>query len=260
MSCTSPRLTRSHVSKVNRRLLLIWPLVILQACAITHTRVEPVKILPLGNSITEGSPTAASYRRELWHMLDSAGAQIDFIGSMRDTGDFDGDHEGHSGWTLEAMLSEPSWNQQGNVRTWMSSYTPDIVLLEMGTNDTFKCVPRDTMSAQLGEIVQTIRSKNPKVRIFTGRILPLGSRWSEQALCHGVKYADLIVDGNAMLSRFASTASTKASPIRLVEFTGFDPAIHTYDAIHPNEAGARLMANAWRAALLPHLSRSRKKP
>ena len=239
---------------------ILSSLLLLQACAITPKQAVPVKVLPLGNSITEGTPRFQSYRRALWHMLDSAGVKVDFIGSMHDAGDFDGDHEGHSGWTLAAMLSDPPWNNQGNVRTWLATYKPDVVLLEMGTNDTFKCVPRDTMAAQLGEIVETIRKRNPNVKILAGRILPLGAQWSDQALCYGVRYGDLIAEGNDMLSRFAAKAATARSPIRIVEFPGFDPALHTHDAIHPNEAGATLMARAWREALLPHVSRAEKRP
>jgi hypothetical protein len=42
-----------------------------------------VKILPLGDSMTQGEAGHFSYRRPLWKMLDSAGYKVDFVGSLR---------------------------------------------------------------------------------------------------------------------------------------------------------------------------------
>ncbi|MBD3346802.1 MAG: hypothetical protein GF401_17230, partial [Chitinivibrionales bacterium] len=64
-------------------------------------RSTAIKIMPLGNSITSGDTYYNSYRRPLWHMLDSAGYEVDFVGTLTENfrgpppnPDFDMDHEG----------------------------------------------------------------------------------------------------------------------------------------------------------------------
>ncbi|MDP3984815.1 MAG: hypothetical protein Q8Q52_07440 [Acidimicrobiia bacterium] len=66
--------------------------------------VEAVRIMPLGDSITEGKVGEATYRYFLWHDLFGAGRAVDFVGSLIGVkggepkyADFDQDHEGHSG-------------------------------------------------------------------------------------------------------------------------------------------------------------------
>lgn len=90
------------------------------------------KILPLGDSITDGDAQHDSYRRALWHLLRTAGFKGDFVGSRRLNGyyddppphpDFDQDHEGHSGWTSGDFLGGPSgWDEhRGNLAGWLKS-------------------------------------------------------------------------------------------------------------------------------------------
>jgi putative Ig domain-containing protein len=105
-------------------------------------------ILCLGNSITNGVDTFNSYRRDLWQMLHAGNYNFDFIGSWNKhhmgtdvpIPDFDTDNEGHSGWNFQDILKLPSWDSaRGNLHEWIQTYTPDIVLIELGTNDVFQC-------------------------------------------------------------------------------------------------------------------------
>src|SRR5687767_12424317 len=66
---------------------------------------SPVRIMPIGDSITEGSDGSVTYRRFLWLQLAAAGHRVDFVGTrsgVRDGvpkyTDFDQDHDGHAGW------------------------------------------------------------------------------------------------------------------------------------------------------------------
>jgi len=63
---------------------------------------DVVKIMPIGDSITEAESGHNSYRRALWNNLKEAGCNVDFVGSKSGVRgglplneDFDIDHEGY---------------------------------------------------------------------------------------------------------------------------------------------------------------------
>jgi len=220
-----------------------------------------VNILPLGNSITDGDGEHNSYRRHLWHMLDTSGFDVDFIGSKHFNGyydqvppdpDFDMDHEGHSGWTSHDLLFGPDgWDQnRGTLSEWLQQYTPDIVLMHIGTNDIFGCSSADSVLKNISDIIGELRKDNPRVIILLAQIIPLAG---PQQLGFDDKYCDpsktlnkLVTELNSMISSNINTFTTEESPVYLVDQnTGFNPVKDLYDGIHPNENGEMKMAKAW---------------
>ena len=105
---------------------------------------EPIRILPLGDSITQGGRKVRAeytYRFPPQKMLSNGHFDTEFIGSMS-TGldadfkwpDVEGKpfqlhHEGHYGWKTAAV--------RDHLADWMKTYKhpPDIVLIHLGTND-----------------------------------------------------------------------------------------------------------------------------
>src|SRR5215813_8194488 len=64
-----------------------------------------VRVMPLGDSITDGSTVPGGYRINLWQRMAAGGYTVDFVGS-----EFNGpaalgdhDHEGHSGWRIDQL-------------------------------------------------------------------------------------------------------------------------------------------------------------
>ena len=102
----------------------------------------PVSIMPLGDSITEGSSSGAkqgeevSYRKALRDKLIAAGYEIIFVGSRSSGGEIftHPNHEGHGGWCASGCYTNHS-DILRKVDTFLSSSPPDIVLLHIGTND-----------------------------------------------------------------------------------------------------------------------------
>ncbi len=83
------------------------------ACSTRTPSPQPaIKIMPLGDSITQANAAQESFRRPLWHLIHADGFQVDFVGSTRTQyggpnpqPDFDLDHEGHGGWTADRILA-----------------------------------------------------------------------------------------------------------------------------------------------------------
>lgn len=223
---------------------------------ITVYDAQTTNILCIGNSITNGTSTFNSYRTDLWQMLHAGNYNFDLIGSWNKhhmggefpNPDFDMDHDGHSGWNAQDIFTPPSWDSiRGNINLWLQTYTPDIVLMELGTNDIFQCRSANDVITNLKDVITELRNKNKNVKIFVAQIPPLGKQWSDKKLCgDSVNYATRITELNEKILSFAKANNTKQSPVIAVDqFTGVDPAKDMYDDIHPNDAGEKIMAERW---------------
>ncbi|HEY9824154.1 MAG TPA: SGNH/GDSL hydrolase family protein [Stenomitos sp.] len=213
-----------------------------QAWSSTPTRTAaapPTRIMPLGDSITQGNKAQNSYRRSLWRMLKQAGYAVDFVGSQQTNHegpppipDFDLDNEGHWGWRIDEILTQlPTWARQAR---------PDIVLVHMGTNDLAQQQDPAQTIAELKQVVQNLRQANPRVKILMAEIIPL------------VGNNDRFAAFNQQVRQLAQSLSTSKSPVITVDqFTGFqaEAGKDTFDGCHPNDSGEQKMATRWFTAL-----------
>lgn len=217
---------------------------------------EPYRILPLGNSITQAEADRASYRYPLWKKLVDAGLEFDFVGSlrkhfrMRSDSDpphpdhrgrsFDRDHEGHFGWTADEIINGRRFDNgsgHGRLAEWLTGYDADIALVHLGTNDAFRDGNHGSTVRELKEIIGILRADNPEVVVLLAELIPVRQ---------GPGSTGVIESLNDAIQRLAPAVSTERSPVILVDhFSGFDPGEHTYDGVHPNEAGEKLMAQRW---------------
>jgi len=91
-----------------------------------------VRVMPLGDSITEGTQVPGGYRIGLWQRTAAAGYRVDLVGSQFNgpTALGDHDHEGHPGWRIDQI--------DANISGWLGSTSPRSVLLHIGTNDVLQ--------------------------------------------------------------------------------------------------------------------------
>jgi lysophospholipase L1-like esterase len=202
------------------------------------TRTGPIRIMPLGDSLTVGlhweSNNDDSYRPYLWQFLQQNGyTDIDFVGTMT-TGDgstYDGDHNGFGGFSTgpDNGFADANGKNTNNLATYIEQYTPyeggknfntgqdivtfadpDIVLLNVGTNDG-ESDPQ-LIARRLGGLVKTIRAKAPEAIVIVSSITPndnpvlelVGQQAKQIAAASDgrVLFADIrtaIVQGNAAL-------------------------------------------------------------
>ncbi|MGE3153705.1 MAG: SGNH/GDSL hydrolase family protein [Nitrospiraceae bacterium] len=212
------------------------------AAAVTPATFGLIRIMPLGDSITESSSGFGSYRYYLWQDLAREGFTVDFVGSMTGTGgeaadspEFDSDHEGHPGWRADEVAD--------HLDGWAGSARPDVVLIHLGTNDLAQGQPPTDVIRDLTRIIDRLRVVNPHVHILVAQIIPMGAEGPAHVL-----------ELNAAIATLADRVGTADSPVEAVDqFTGFDHAGMTWDGIHPNRKGNKTMATVWMQALLPHL-------
>ncbi|WP_435205633.1 cellulose binding domain-containing protein [Micromonospora sp. bgisy143] len=188
-----------------------------------------VRVMPLGDSITDGFNVAGGYRIELWQRFTSGGYRIDFVGSMfngpSSLGDHD--HEGHSGWTIAQI--------DANIVNWLRATNPRTVLLHIGTNDMYG----DTSGApgRLATLVDRITNTAPNADVFVATIIPKSG-------------ADNVVRGyNAAIPGIVQTRAAAGKRVHLVDMYRALTLSDLADGVHPNATGYRKMAVAWYDAL-----------
>ena len=205
--------------------------------------VKNIRIMPLGNSITSTLSDVECYRRYLDYDLHRAGIKFDFVGSrhwLRNESrkpvmyDYDWDHEGH--WAREA-----DWVLE-RVGDYARAARPDMVLMHIGTNDILhENVRLEEVVSQtltdIGNIIDTLRSVNPNIRILLAQIIPTK---------RGGLTDRKIVALNEKLPYLAMLKNKKYSPVMIVnQWEGMDPKKDLHDSYHVNHSGALKMEKKW---------------
>lgn len=221
------------------RLVVIWTLLL--HCLIVNAK-EPIKIIPIGDSITQGGHRGVkeyTYRWPLARMLADEGVCFEFIGSHRNGMDAD------ARWPAEWNDANEGYYGQRTayVRDKLASSlrklpAPDIALIHLGTNDASGSIGEDIVNPLRG-IVRLLRISNPKVTVM---IALIPSSFPRSLYLH------------FRIRRLVTELNTNNSAVVAVDhYTGWVPSDDTFDGVHPNLRGQRKMAEAWLQAMKPYL-------
>ena len=230
-------------------LLCLALLVLCSALALAR----PLRILPLGDSITQGGRDGRpeySYRYPLYFLLKDAGYDVHYIGSLRGGLNpdfvwpdyhgvpFDPIHEGHYGWKTGAV--------RDHLAEWMKTYTapPDVVLIHLGTNDQSSKDYQTDIITPLTQIITRLRAANPHLIVLVAH-LPFNGGAALQI--------------RPLVEKMAKDLTTRKSPVVTVPiYRGWhenpdDIYSDTFDWAHPNVKGQEKLAGDWFTALQPYL-------
>ena len=97
-------------------------------------RKGQTRIMPLGDSITHGG--ASGWRIHLQDLLRQGGYTFRMVGGRNDPRMSDRYGAAHGGWTIGSFPRSEEFG--GADVDWVGSQ-PDVVLLEIGTNNAFPC-------------------------------------------------------------------------------------------------------------------------
>ncbi len=209
----------------------------------------PIKILPLGDSITRGG-----YRCRLQKKLKDAGfADFDFIGSQNSDWTqscsstyqpYDKDHEGYGSYNTLMILggynsNYPNILSYPGIGTSLTNlrnkgHVPGIVLLMLGTNDIGQVGSRSSTYTHdnLTGIIGRLRSANPNVIILLANTIP--NFYKYDTFSNNAERVSWINEDIAQVANLTSAAS----PIYLIDMnTGFGRELISSDNVHPNTAG-----------------------
>ena len=197
----------------------------------TQPPAGPLRIMPIGDSITEGNPVANTYR---FYLSNAYGASVDLVGSQfgafggspPDSG-FDQDHQAYWGWRADQVASQVDWAAD--------SYVPDVGLIHLGTNDLLQQQDVSSTISDIRTTINHLRDANPNVDVFVAQII--------KCSCYGLR--DQL---NEAISGLAADMNTPQSRVVSVWMDNVEYS-DLHDGIHPNNAGSEKMFWNWEAAM-----------
>jgi len=240
-----------------------------------------VRIMPLGDSITEGvwydDPSSScndpvyfncpapgvrvSYRQKLYNDLEdlSPNYAVDMVGSHSNGGDTGLTQPEHEGWPGYSTLQLAN-----GVNTWLTGNPPDIILLHAGTNSfSTNATNVNTLLNNINNWVQAyypgIPPGNYPVTIFVARIIQ-----TVQGIPNSITDADVTTFNNNVLSVAGNRTNVKVIMVNQQSGAGITYTIDTSPAclntgvctlgdmanvLHPNPGGYVKMANKWKVDL-----------
>jgi lysophospholipase L1-like esterase len=209
-----------------------------QATEATNAPSARWRIMPVGDSITEGGKTFSVYRYPLWKKLTAAGYRFEYVGS-KSTPTPDGTlaHEGYSGKNAEFIAK--------TVPAHFQKTPADIVLLHAGHNYSVEMDPVPKIIRADEQLIAELRAINPRLIVLVAQVIP-------SAKLPKYSYHPAL---NSALAAMAARLNHPGQPVLIVDQRpGFDTATDLVaDLVHPNAAGAEKMATRWFEALQPIL-------
>jgi Lysophospholipase L1 and related esterases len=205
---------------------------------VASPAIGQTRILPFGDSVTSSFSPNSSYRYWLWQQLINAGYSVDFVGTQTGvTGgapgnsEFDQNHEGHPGWTTSDGLFAAD--------SIISSTSPDVVLLDLGSNDVLEGIPPGDSTTNLITIIGKFHDANPNVVILVAQPTPfVGQNKRGMSKLRGAIKKAVKIEKKAGVK------------VRVVNLAGsFNPRKDTVDGTHPNENGEKKIAKRYYTAL-----------
>lgn len=265
---SSPKTTRNMRNQFSpRRLLVSIPLRLLVGMLIVLScrqnglaqapvaeKGVPIRIMPVGDSITEGKYTTGGYRRPLYQLLKANGYSATFVGKedngepANDTGFSTGmenpNHEGYGSARIGMLLNGGTTEGHTSLpmKTSLSNNKPDVVLILLGTNDIMGITSTDKIRDTMEILVNSIFEQIPNVTVLLASIPPI----------HKIEARNADVDAyNATLPGIVAKQQALRRRIKFVDIHSAltDPSDLSGDKVHPSAAGYNKMAALWYSAL-----------
>jgi hypothetical protein len=227
--------------KQKRTLRLAAISIVLLSCfSVRAVANGPVKIMPLGDSITLGlgSTSSNGYRKPLYEALTDAGCNFDFVGSQTDGNFPDPGHEGHIGETA-------SWLNQrmdGPIEYWLFTYQPKIILYHIGTNDLRLGADVAAYAQDANKTLEIVYAFDPNIIVILAKIILTRDDDTVNARIHNY---------NLLLEDIAQSWADAGYSIIIVDMEhALNYVDDMADYLHPNDAGYAKMAEVWYNALV----------
>ncbi|MFH1498830.1 MAG: GDSL-type esterase/lipase family protein [Verrucomicrobiota bacterium] len=214
-----------------------------------------LRLLPLGDSITHGSPDKpGGYRGALERRLLEAGWNFEFVGSR--IGNSEGmrfpNHEGHPGFRIEELRQgyANAYSSCVGIAEVVATTQPDCVLLLVGTNNLYFDDPKRA-AEEMNRLWDGILSAASKPRLLVGTlptILPGLKSWGHDIpMDVGTRVAAF----NGLLASMVESRTRQGWDVCLVNVATSVVGSKDLqdDGVHPLPKAMERMGEVWWRAL-----------
>jgi lysophospholipase L1-like esterase len=196
----------------------------------------PLRIMPLGDSITLGLFVPGGYRAPLYQLFINAGRRVDFIGTQ--TGNSapslpDSDHEGYSGYTIGGIDSILP------IIFGAARVGPDIILMLLGVNDYRVSDDINHATNRLEALIVRLATNWPSAKIIVANLLPVAEPLNTQIQTTFNPFLPGLCERQRALGRQVYFNDLR-SVVQLSDLP---------DQLHPNQFGYNKMATNWFVAV-----------
>ncbi len=207
-----------------------------QALVTVIPVVPPLKIMPLGDSITDGFRAAGGYRAPLYLLLANSGFNFTFVGSQSDNSVSYlpyPDHEGISGSEINSVAS-------GFVG-WGEAYTPDVILLLIGTNDYGNEYDTANATNRLDQLIELIATNQPNAKLVVANLTFRDDNASVESAIE--------TTFNPFIPGIVASHAAMGQHVYFVDLHSALGASDLADGLHPDQIGYDKLAAKWFTAI-----------
>lgn len=240
-----------------------------------RTALGAVKIMAVGDSITQGVAGVSSYRREFTSLLEAESCSFTMVGSQltsRNSGNdtecedtepvgdgwgwdgtqsclvggssdvevYRGAHEGYSSHRADHFLTgrvSASGSNPG-IRVSMETFAPDVVLLHLGSVDIFNEQGVSNALIDLDDVLDSIYEIQPETLVLMANVIP----WFSDKPYPGItRDIERLGDGVQRIVNERFDPFLKLVDVR----SGYTESMMLADLIHPNASGERHIADSF---------------
>lgn len=192
--------------------MVVKNLLFIAALLLIQTTNSPKNVLFFGDSLTAGYglSTEEAFPALVEKKLNKNGKAVKVVNA------------GLSGETTAGGLSRIDWVLRQPV---------DIFILELGANDGLRGLPLEQTQKNLQQIIDRVRTKNPKAKIVIAGMMVPPNLGKEYAGKFQKIFPDLAKKNNAALIPF------------LLQDVAGNEKLNLGDGIHPNPDGHKIVAD-----------------
>ncbi|MET9359733.1 fibronectin type III domain-containing protein [Streptomyces sp. NPDC006632] len=255
----------------------------------TTTDTPPLRVMVVGDSMTEGMEGDWTWRYRLWQWFQDQSVNVDFVGPYKGTKQPDPAGP-PAPPPLQGEIQNPSatpppvsgayapgvppnfdsdhfavWGRQAAqdkdlIGPMVAQYKPDLILFGLGFNDMgwFVSDANGTLDS-MKTLVDRARAAKPDVKMAVANV-------PQRLFINGRQdLVDKTNQYNALLKNAIPAWSTSASPVKLVDWAGSyscspQSCSAGYDGLHPNATGEYQIAYAYARTLNEQFGIGRSTP
>jgi lysophospholipase L1-like esterase len=224
--------------------------------AVSEPQIRSIKLMPFGDSITDGFWLSGGYRTTLANELEANGYSqyVDFVGRKSGGDCYDNEHEGYSGYSIDPIAEEDSISGQraglsSMVESSMQKFTPDVVLLQVGTNDILSLYDLDNAGERLKNLVDKTLDGLPEDGMLYLATIPYMDANDTTYIdpeYFTVEYMDECVDSyNEKVKALVEEEKADGKNIELADVNSVLTKDDLYDGVHPSKDGYEKLGEFW---------------